>query len=72
LPTKLAARVRAFGGSSGGKTDSADAHPAALAGVHARDLKVAPADDATTVARALAPSSQQQRQPIRPDVICIR
>jgi transposase len=59
VPAKLAARVRAFGGGSGRKTDSADAHAVALAGLRATDLKVVTRDDVTTVFRLLTDRHQQ-------------
>jgi transposase len=59
VPAKLAARVRAFGGGSGRKTDSADAHAVALAGLRATDLKVVTPDDVTTVLRLLTDRRQQ-------------
>jgi transposase len=59
VPAKLAARVRAFGGGSGRKTDNADAHAVALAGLRAKDLKVVTPDDVTTVLRLLTDRHQQ-------------
>jgi transposase len=59
VPAKLAARVRAFGGGSGRKTDSADAHAVALAGLRATNLAVVTPDDVTTVLRLLADRHQQ-------------
>jgi transposase len=59
VPAKLAARVRALGGGSGRKTDSADAYAVAVAGLRARDLKVVTPDDATTVLRLLTDRRQE-------------
>jgi transposase len=59
VPAKLAARVRAFGGGSGRKTDNADAHAVALAGLRAADLKAVTPDDVTTVLRLLTDRRQQ-------------
>jgi transposase len=59
VPAKLAARVRAFGGGSGRKTDSADAHAVALAGLRAMNLTVVTPDDVTTVLRLLTDRQQQ-------------
>jgi transposase len=59
VPAKLSARVRALGGSSGRKTDNADAYAVAVAGLRGRDLKVVRPDDATTVLRLLTDRRQQ-------------
>jgi transposase len=59
VPVKLAALVRAFGGGSGRKTDSADAHAVALAGLRATNLKVVTPGDVTTVLKLLADRHQQ-------------
>lgn len=49
VPAQLSARVRALGGGSGRKTDSADAYAVAVAGLRAKDLQPVAPDDATTV-----------------------
>jgi transposase len=49
VPAKLSARVRALGGGSGRKTDSADAYAVAVAGLRAKDLQPVRPDDSTTV-----------------------
>jgi hypothetical protein len=40
VPARLSARVRALGGSSGRKTDDADAYAVAVAGLRGRNLQV--------------------------------
>jgi transposase len=49
VPAKLSARVRALGGGSGRKTDSADAFAVAVAGLRARDLRPVRPDDAVEI-----------------------
>ena len=49
VPARLSARVRALGGGSGRKTDSADAFAVAVAGLRARDLQPVRPDDAVEI-----------------------
>jgi transposase len=59
VPAKLATRIRSLGGGSGRKTDSADAHAVAVAGLRAKDLKIVTADDTTAVLRLLTDRRQE-------------
>jgi transposase len=59
VPAKLSARVRALGGGSGRKTDSADAFAVAVAGLRARDLSSVRTDDATEILRMLTDRRQE-------------
>jgi len=59
VPAKLSARVRALGGGSGRKTDTADAYAVAVAGLRARDLRPVRVDDATEILRMLADRRQE-------------
>ena len=54
VPAKLSARARVFSTGQGRKTDPADAHSVALAGLHSPGLRVITADDATVALRLLA------------------
>jgi transposase len=49
VPAKLSARVRALGGGSGRKTDSADAFAVAVAGLRARELRPVRPDDVVEI-----------------------
>ncbi len=53
VPAKLSARVRALGGSSGRKTDNADAFAVAVAGLRAPGLQPVRPDDRTEILRML-------------------
>jgi transposase len=59
VPAKRAARVRALGGGSARKTDSADAFAVAVAGLRSPDLTVVRPDDVTTVLRLLTSRRQE-------------
>ena len=59
VPAKLSARVRALGGGSGRKTDSADAFAVAVAGLRARDLRPVRPDDVTEVLKMLTDRRQE-------------
>ena len=59
VPAKLSARVRALGGGSGRKTDTADAYAVAVAGLRARDLRPVRLDDATEILRMLTDRRQE-------------
>jgi transposase len=59
VPAKLSARVRALGGGSGRKTDSADAFAVAVAGLRAGDLHPVRPDDATEILRMLTDRRQE-------------
>ena len=59
VPARLSARVRALGGGSGRKTDSADAFAVAVAGLRARDLRPVCPDDVTEVLRMLTDRRQE-------------
>ena len=59
VPAKLSARVRALGGGSGRKTDSADAFAVAVAGLRARDLQPVRPDDATEILAMLTARRQE-------------
>ncbi len=59
VPAKLSARVRALGGGSGRKTDTADAYAVAVAGLRARDLRPVRVDDATEILRMLTDRRQE-------------
>ena len=59
VPAKLSARVRALGGGSGRKTDSADAFAVAVAGLRAGDLRPVRPDDATEILRMLTDRRQE-------------
>ncbi|MFD0578111.1 IS110 family transposase [Dactylosporangium darangshiense] len=53
LPAKLATRVRVFDTGQGRKTDPADAHSVAVAGLRSPGLRAVAADDATVALRLL-------------------
>ena len=59
VPAKLSARVRALGGGSGRKTDSADAFAVAVAGLRAGDLRTVRPDDVTEVLKMLTDRRQE-------------
>jgi transposase len=59
VPAKLSARVRALGGGSGRKTDSADAFAVAVAGLRAHDLRTVRPDDVTEVLKMLTDRRQE-------------
>jgi transposase len=59
VPAKLSARVRALGGGSGRKTDSADAFAVAVAGLRARDLQPVRPDDSTEILGMLTGRRQE-------------
>src|SRR5438270_3655028 len=59
VPAKLSARVRALSGGSGRKTDDADAHAVAVAGLRATDLQVVRRDDVTEILRMLTTRRQE-------------
>lgn len=59
VPPKLSAKVRAFGGGSGRKTDDTDAYAVALAGLRARGLQFVHVDDTVAVMRLLSERRQQ-------------
>jgi len=54
VPPKLSARVRVFDTGQGRKTDPADAHSIAVAGLRSRSLRTVTPDDVTVVVRLLA------------------
>jgi transposase len=54
VPAKLSARARVFSTGQGRKTDLADAHSVALAGLHSTGLRVIAAGDASVALRLLA------------------
>jgi transposase len=54
VPPKLSARVRVFGTGQGRKTDPADAHSIAVAGLRSPGLRQVLADDTTVALRLLA------------------
>ncbi len=58
VPAKLSARVRALGGGSGRKTDSADAFAVAVAGLR-HDLRPVRPDDVTEVLKMLTDRRQE-------------
>ena len=59
VPARLSARVRALGGSSGRKTDDADAYAVAVAGLRGRNLQVVEPDEARAVLKLLSDRRQQ-------------
>ena len=59
VPAKLSARVRALGGGSGRKTDSADAFAVAVAGLRAGDLRPVRPDDVTEILKMLTDRRQE-------------
>lgn len=59
VPAVLSARVRALGGNSGRKTDQADAHAVAVAGLRGQDLQIVRPDDAVAVLKMLSDRRQQ-------------
>ncbi len=59
VPARLSARVRALGGSSGRKTDDADAYAVAVAGLRGRDLQVVEPDAVRAVLKLLSDRRQQ-------------
>ena len=59
VPAKLSARVRALGGGSGRKTDSADALAVAVAGLRAVNLQPVRPDDAVEILRMLTDRRQE-------------
>src|SRR3954470_9170543 len=59
VPARLSARVRALGGSSGRKTDDADAYAVAVAGLRGRNLQVVKPDEARAVLKLLSDRRQQ-------------
>ena len=59
VPARLSARVRALGGSSGRKTDDADAYAVAVAGLRGRDLQVIEPDEVQAVLKLLSDRRQQ-------------
>jgi len=59
VPAKMAARVRAFDGGSGRKTDDTDAYAIAVAGLRGRNLKLVQPDESAAVFKLLADRRQQ-------------
>jgi transposase len=59
VPARLSARVRALGGSSGRKTDDADAYAVAVGGLRGRNLQVVEPDEARAVLKLLSDRRQQ-------------
>lgn len=59
VPARLSARVRVLGGSSGRKTDDADAYAVAVAGLRGRNLQVVEPDEARAVLKLLSDRRQQ-------------
>src|SRR3954463_6366147 len=59
VPARLSARVRALGGSSGRKTDDADAYAVAVAGLRGRNLQVVEPDQVRAVLKLLSDRRQQ-------------
>lgn len=59
VPARLSARVRALGGSSGRKTDDADAYAVAVAGLRGRNLQVVEPDHVRAVLKLLSDRRQQ-------------
>lgn len=59
VPARLSARVRALGGSSGRKTDDADAYAVAVAGLRGRNLQVVEPGQVRAVLKLLSDRRQQ-------------
>jgi transposase len=59
VPARLSARVRALGGSSGRKTDDADAYAVAVAGLRGRNLQIVEPDQVRAVLKLLSDRRQQ-------------
>jgi transposase len=59
VPARLSARARALGGSSGRKTDDADAYAVAVAGLRSRNLELVEPDEVRAVLKLLSDRRQQ-------------
>ena len=62
VPARLSARIRALGGGSGRKTDSADALAVAIAGLRATNLQPVRAQDSTEILGMLTGRRQELTQ----------